>query len=116
MKRVLIALAFGVILTLALATTAMAAPANNCFCGGIAGIPCPDGYTCVDDPSDNCDPATGGADCGGICIAPSPACDGLANAQSHASDNGQKGIDRAQANNGCPGSGGSDDGSGGGGI
>jgi hypothetical protein len=36
-------------------------------CGGIAGIPCPGGGKCVDDPSDDCDPANGGADCGGIC-------------------------------------------------
>ncbi|MDP9409024.1 MAG: hypothetical protein M3P70_00720 [Actinomycetota bacterium] len=36
-------------------------------CGGIAGLPCPEGFTCVDDPSDNCNPATGGADCLGIC-------------------------------------------------
>ena len=38
------------------------------FCGGSAGISCPAGYTCVDDPSDSCDPASGGADCGGICV------------------------------------------------
>jgi len=38
------------------------------FCGGIAGFPCPTGQTCIDDPSDDCDPANGGADCGGICI------------------------------------------------
>ena len=38
------------------------------FCGGIAGIPCPEGFTCVDNPRDNCDPKTGGADCGGICV------------------------------------------------
>lgn len=37
------------------------------FCGGIAGFPCPEGYACVDDPSDDCDPSSGGADCGGIC-------------------------------------------------
>lgn len=37
------------------------------FCGGIAGIPCPGGYLCVDDPRDGCDPALGGADCGGVC-------------------------------------------------
>jgi len=36
-------------------------------CGGIAGIACPGTGRCVDDPSDNCDPATGGADCTGIC-------------------------------------------------
>ena len=37
------------------------------MCGGMAGFPCPDGFECVDDPSDSCDPATGGADCSGIC-------------------------------------------------
>lgn len=37
------------------------------FCGGIAGIPCPEGFTCVDDPRDDCDPKQGGADCGGVC-------------------------------------------------
>lgn len=36
-------------------------------CGGIAGIPCPEGKTCVDDPRDDCDPKRGGADCPGIC-------------------------------------------------
>jgi len=52
--------------------------ANDCpgvcvappFCAGVAGIECPPGVglTCADDPNDDCDPATGGADCGGICI------------------------------------------------
>ncbi|MEQ1636567.1 MAG: hypothetical protein ABL903_07735 [Methylococcales bacterium] len=36
-------------------------------CGGFAGIKCPDQQICIDDPSDNCDPAKGGADCSGIC-------------------------------------------------
>lgn len=36
-------------------------------CGGIAGIRCPDGQKCVDDPSDTCNPDQGGADCPGIC-------------------------------------------------
>lgn len=36
-------------------------------CGGIAGIACPGAGKCVDDPNDGCDPANGGADCGGIC-------------------------------------------------
>lgn len=41
------------------------------FCGGFAGIACHGANeTCVDDPSDSCDPAHGGADCGGICQAP----------------------------------------------
>lgn len=38
------------------------------FCGGIAGLPCPEGLICVDDPKDSCDPDQGGADCGGICV------------------------------------------------
>lgn len=37
-------------------------------CGGIAGTACPTGKMCVDDPSDDCDPAKGGADCSGICV------------------------------------------------
>ncbi len=51
------------------------------FCGGIAGIPCPKGQECVDDPSDDCDPKHGGADCGGVCVdgpAPSAFCGGIA--------------------------------------
>jgi hypothetical protein len=44
------------------------------FCGGIAGIQCHGlNETCVDNPNDACDPAHGGADCGGICQAgPTP--------------------------------------------
>jgi hypothetical protein len=38
------------------------------FCGGIAGFPCPPGYTCIDNPNDDCDPSRGGADCGGMCV------------------------------------------------
>ena len=38
------------------------------FCGGIAGVPCPDGYACVDDVGDSCDPAAAGADCTGVCV------------------------------------------------
>lgn len=41
--------------------------AEGKFCGGIAGFPCPDGYQCVDNPNDSCDPNLGGADCGGMC-------------------------------------------------
>ena len=50
------------------------------FCGGIAGIACAEGQHCVDDPSDDCDPKNGGADCGGICVAnPKPTfCGGFA--------------------------------------
>ncbi len=45
-------------------------PTPPIFCGGIAGIQCPNGLTCVDYPDDDCDPGTGGADCIGICVAP----------------------------------------------
>lgn len=41
---------------------------SGAFCGGIAAIQCPEGYACVDDPKDSCDPTTTGADCGGICV------------------------------------------------
>lgn len=44
---------------------AMSEPAQ---CGGIAGFLCPTGQTCIDNPADNCDPTSGGADCPGICI------------------------------------------------
>lgn len=37
-------------------------------CGGFAGLLCPSGSACVDDPRDTCNPRTGGADCSGICI------------------------------------------------
>lgn len=42
-------------------------PVDGPFCGGIAGFPCPGAGMCVDDPSDDCDPNNGGADCGGLC-------------------------------------------------
>jgi hypothetical protein len=41
--------------------------ATGPFCGGIAGIQCPGAGTCVDNPNDSCNPATGGRDCGGVC-------------------------------------------------
>ena len=37
------------------------------FCGGFAGFACNGSAQCVDDPSDDCDPENGGADCGGVC-------------------------------------------------
>ena len=37
-------------------------------CGGFAGLTCPSGLTCVDDPTDRCDEDCGGADCPGICV------------------------------------------------
>ena len=42
--------------------------ATGRFCGGLAAVPCPAGYICVDDPRDDCDPQRGGADCPGICV------------------------------------------------
>jgi len=36
------------------------------LCGGLIAASCPDGYVCVDDPRDECDPAVG-ADCAGVC-------------------------------------------------
>lgn len=44
------------------------------LCGGIAAIPCEEGFVCVDDPNDDCDPENGGADCGGICVEQEPGC------------------------------------------
>jgi hypothetical protein len=44
---------------------ACSAPA---MCAGIAGFACPPGFTCIDDPADDCDPNNGGADCGGLCV------------------------------------------------
>jgi hypothetical protein len=38
-------------------------------CGGIAGIQCPGGQKCVDNPNDSCDPNNGGADCSGMCVS-----------------------------------------------
>lgn len=45
--------------------------ANGPFCGGIAAFPCPGAGLCVDDPTDECDPNMGGADCGGVCACTS---------------------------------------------
>jgi len=47
-------------------------PPPGGFCGGIAGIECPEGQVCVDDGNDDCDPALGGADCGGVCVLEEP--------------------------------------------
>ena len=49
-----------------MAPTVSADPPGQ-FCGGIAGIPCPEGFTCVDVPGDGCNPKQGGADCAGYC-------------------------------------------------
>ena len=45
------------------------------FCGGFGGFPCPEGYACIDDPSDDCDPQRGGADCSGICVLGGLSCE-----------------------------------------
>ena len=37
-------------------------------CAGFAGKACAAGDWCLDDPNDDCDPANGGADCGGVCV------------------------------------------------
>ncbi len=37
-------------------------------CGGLAGLPCPNGARCVDRPADGCDPGNGGTDCIGLCV------------------------------------------------
>jgi len=42
--------------------------ATGQFCGGFGNLPCPQGYGCIDDPNDSCDPTTTGRDCGGICV------------------------------------------------
>ncbi len=44
------------------------------FCGGFGNLPCPEGFVCVDNPRDDCDPAAGGADCGGICVPGGVTC------------------------------------------
>jgi hypothetical protein len=45
------------------------------FCGGIAGFQCENPeQQCVDNPFDSCDPATGGADCGGLCVSADADC------------------------------------------
>lgn len=37
-------------------------------CGGYAGLKCPEGLQCFDDPRDECDPDNGGFDCTGLCL------------------------------------------------
>ncbi len=46
-------------------------PAFGAACGGLAGFSCAGSATCIDDPRDECDPTSGGADCGGVCICES---------------------------------------------
>jgi hypothetical protein len=68
-------------------------PMAGSFCGGIAGIPCAEGFACVDDPHDDCDPNQGGADCGGICKREAPsrrACTGREPGQQYISRDPQE--------------------------
>jgi hypothetical protein len=63
-----LALVFAFVLGVAglMVPTVTAQPPGQ-FCGGIAGIPCPEGFVCVDVPGDGCNPNQGGADCAGRC-------------------------------------------------
>lgn len=36
-------------------------------CGGVSGAVCPQGFQCLDDPRDDCDPSERGSICGGLC-------------------------------------------------
>lgn len=75
-------------------------------CGGFLGLPCEPGQMCIDNPEDDCDPANGGADCGGICVdEPAPQfCGGFANLPC---PDGQICVD--DPNDGCdPNNGGAD--------
>ncbi len=69
-----VALAIAVALVFSWAVDSFAARPNpnqgGRRCGGFAGIPCPAGLICIDDPRDDCDPKRGGADCIGICRGP----------------------------------------------
>jgi len=56
----------GVVLVSGLTTT-FADPPKAAACGGVTGIPCPQGCVCVDDRRDDCNPKKGGADCPGVC-------------------------------------------------
>jgi hypothetical protein len=66
----LLALIMTVAVVLQWSPDAEAAPGGQ-RCGGIQGLECSNPrQVCVDDPRDNCDPKTGGADCIGICRGP----------------------------------------------
>jgi len=50
------------------------------FCGGIGGISCSAGLTCVEDPNSSCRQDCANSDCGGICVevpVPTPPCGGI---------------------------------------
>jgi hypothetical protein len=65
-----LALPFGI----ATAQEPEAAPPTGQTCGGFAGLACPEGYSCADNPNDTCDPNTG-ADCAGTCVASDTSAD-----------------------------------------
>jgi hypothetical protein len=79
------------------------------FCGGIAGFPCAPGFTCVDNPNDDCDPNAGGADCGGMCVREDEplSCGGLAGKPCPAGyecvDDARDDCDPATGGADCPG-------------
>lgn len=66
-RGVLAAFAGGVALLGSRRFTAAQTIESDMICGGIAGIVCPGGYTCVQDPL-NCGPTPAGADCSGFCV------------------------------------------------
>lgn len=73
---------------------------GTAVCGGLAGLPCPAGTECVDDPRDNCSPLSGGADCSGLCAPKSPVDGGSAlDAGSWRPDSGV-GVDGGWAHDG----------------
>jgi hypothetical protein len=37
-------------------------------CGGSSAMTCPGGMKCIDNPTDNCDPAKDGINCPGLCV------------------------------------------------
>jgi hypothetical protein len=49
---------------------------DGAACAGIAGLGCPTGQVCVDDPRDACEWGLG-ADCAGVCVTPR-FCGGIA--------------------------------------
>jgi hypothetical protein len=67
-RRAALGMLAGGVLALGTRRTGLVQTGAGSFCGGIAALPCPDGFTCVDDPNDACDPSAGGADCGGVCM------------------------------------------------
>ncbi|KAF2502281.1 hypothetical protein BU16DRAFT_576314 [Lophium mytilinum] len=42
--------------------------ATAIHCGGLLGLPCPEGFICIDDTSDSCDHRNGGTGCNDVCV------------------------------------------------